>query len=280
MRETRGISMKLDMGRAWNSATAMLAANKSMIAVVAGVFFFLPYLALSLLLPQTMAAAQPGDDPEQILAALTAMYSTYWWAFLLVSVAQIIGMLAILVLMSDRSRPTVGEALSRGAKGFLPYFLSQMLAIFGLMVVLGIPIGIASAAGAPAIVALLALIAAVIGVYVMVKFSLAAPVVAAEGLMNPVAILRRSWALTKGNSLRIFGFFLLLFIAIMVVTAVVTMVLGVLFAAIGGQVELIGNGVVSSLVNAVFLLIFYAALTAVHRQLGGPTTSEVSETFE
>lgn len=272
--------MKLDMGRAWNSATVMLATNKSMIAVVAGVFFFLPYLALSLLLPQTMAAAQPGDDPEQIFAALTAMYSQYWWAFLLVSVAQIIGMLAILVLMSDRSRPTVGEALSRGAKGFLPYFLSQMLAIFGLMVVLGIPIGIASAAGAPAIVALLALIAAVIGVYVMVKFSLAAPVVAAEGLMSPVAILRRSWALTKGNSLRIFGFFLLLFIAIMVVTAVVTMVLGVLFAAIGGQVEMIGNGVVSSLVNAVFLLIFYAALTAVHRQLSGPTTSEVSETFE
>src|SRR3546814_10348254 len=65
-------------------------------------------------------------------------------------------------------------------------------------------------------------------------------------LLNPVAILARSWRLTKGNSLRLAVFYVLLIIAIGVVAILVTLVSGLVFAALGGEAETIGNGVVAS----------------------------------
>ena len=72
------------------------------------------------------------------------------------------------------------------------------------------PGGIAAGAAAgAAVAALLALVAVVAFVYVMVKFSLTAPVIVMEHQLNPVRALARSWHLTRGNSLRLFGFYLL-----------------------------------------------------------------------
>ena len=45
--------MKLDMGRAWSDAIALLRGNQQVILIVAGVFFFLPNLALALLMPRS-----------------------------------------------------------------------------------------------------------------------------------------------------------------------------------------------------------------------------------
>ena len=45
--------MKLDMNRAWTEALSLIQANIGVVATVAGVFFFLPYLAFALLMPET-----------------------------------------------------------------------------------------------------------------------------------------------------------------------------------------------------------------------------------
>ncbi len=272
--------MKLDMGAAWNHATAMLGANKDVVLVVAGVFFFLPYLTLALLLPQTAQPAQGQADPNAILAMLLDIYATYWWAFLLVSVAQGIGMLALLALLTDRRRPTVGEALAHGAKGFLPYLGSQLLAGLCYAVGLGIPLAAAAASGIGALTLVLGLLAVVAGVYLFVKFSLIAQVIAIDGIMNPLKVLQRSWQLTKGNSLRLLAFYLLLLIAVGIVVVIITMIFGLVFALLGGQFETIGNGIVGSILNTIFVVIFLATLAAVHRQLAGPSAEAVSETFE
>ncbi len=47
--------MKLDLSAAWDGAMKMLAANREMVLVLAGVFFLVPYLAFSLFLPDPMA---------------------------------------------------------------------------------------------------------------------------------------------------------------------------------------------------------------------------------
>ena len=44
--------MKLDINRAWTDAINLIQTNLSVVAVVAGVFFFLPYLAFALLMPE------------------------------------------------------------------------------------------------------------------------------------------------------------------------------------------------------------------------------------
>ena len=272
--------MKLDMGEAWNTATAMVGANRDVLLILAGVFFFLPYLALTLLIPETAQTAQPGADPEAVMEALSAVYADNWWAFLLVTVMAGIGMLALYVLLTDKARPTVGEALKRGAIGLIPYLLSQLLFILVVALVVGVPLGIAAVSEVPALIAIFGILGLVVAIYLAVKFSLAAAVIGIEGMLNPVQVLLRSWRLTKGNSFRIFGFFALLFIALGIVALLVTLIMGVIFAAMGGQIELIGNAVIGSLVNAVFAVIVYAVIAAVHRQLAGPSAEAISDTFE
>ncbi len=273
--------MKLDMSRAWNDATAMISANRETVLILAGVFFFLPYLVLMLAMPGMTGSMQmqPADS-EQAMEQALGMYSRFWWAFLLIALFQGIGMLAGLALLGSSARPTVGEAIKAGAIGLLPYIGVQIIQTVIFIVVLGIPFGLATAAGSVAIAFVVGVIAFVAFLYLFTKFSLAAPVIAIEQVINPVKAMSRSWRLTKGNSVRLFLFYLLLFIALMVVFLIVTMVFGLVFALMGPQIMLIGNGIVSSLINAAWVMIFLAVLAAVHRQLAGPTTEDVRETFE
>ncbi|NVE94864.1 hypothetical protein [Altererythrobacter lutimaris] len=264
--------MKLDLGRAWNDATALLSANKDVIGIVAGVFFFLPYLALSLLMPE---AAQPQinnpEDIDAVMEALGAIYAENWWIFVLTSVLQMIGMLALFALLTDRARPTVGEALKRGTTGFPSYLAAQIL----------VAVAIGFVGGLLAVISPFLIILAIpIIFYLLVKFSLIGAVIGIEQTLNPFAVLKRSWQLTKGNSFRIFFFFFLILLSLMIISLIVTMIFGVVFAAAGGQIELIGNGIVGSLVNAIFAIIFLGVLASLHRQLAGPNAEALSETFE
>ena len=276
--------MKLDMGLAWSDATALLAGNRNVVMVVAGVFFFLPYFAIMLLVPETMQPqAEMGADPadaEQAMQMLGQLYADIWWVFVIIGVTQAIGMLALMTLLTDRNRPTVGEAIARGGRGFLSYIGAQILfALFlGMVVALLIALGAGIAGGTGAV--LTGVIAFVIAMYLFIKFSLTAPVIAIDGILNPIGILQRSWQLTKGNSFRLLLFYALLFLALGVVSMVVTMVVGVLSAAMGGQLELIGNGLFAALLNAAFVVIFLGVLAGVHRQLSGPSHAEISDTFE
>ncbi|WP_427968616.1 glycerophosphoryl diester phosphodiesterase membrane domain-containing protein [Altererythrobacter sp.] len=272
--------MKLDMGQAWNAAIAMLTANRSVVMIVAGVFFFLPSLALVLLLPESVQPPAETADPKAALEAMMQIYTENWWAVLLSSVAQGIGMLALLALLTDRSRPTVGEALKRGASGFPSYLGAQLLLAFGVALVIGLPLGAAAASGVGALIAVLVIAAVVFMLYAVVKGSLIPQVIAIDGILNPVQVLKRSWQLTKGNSVRLLVFYVLLAVAMGVLLIIATMIFGLILAVIGGDIEVIGNGVISSAINAIFVTVFLAVLAAVHRQLAGPSTEAVSETFE
>jgi len=120
----------------------------------------------------------------------------------------------------------------------------------------------------------------IVVMYLFVKFALIAPVIAIENQLNPITAMRRSWALTKGNSFRLVGFFLLLIIAIGIVSLLITSVLGLVFSAFGETIANIGNGIVSGLSNAVVAALLLAVLAAVHRQLAGPSSDAITETFE
>lgn len=275
--------MKFDMTAAWSEAMRLIAANRQVIAVVAGVFFFLPYLVFMLMFSNQMEAleaSQAGNpDPEAMGQAMMSFYGEIWWVILVAAVIQGIGMLGLLALLTDRRRPTVGEALKIGAKLFLPYFGAQLLIslLFGLMVLIPIAVGAAVSVAAGVLIGLVALVASL---YLFTKFLLMPAVIAIEHEANPIAALGRSWRLTKGNSVRIFLFVFLLFVAVIVVGGVLSMIVGLVFALGGPETALIGNAVVSGLINAVFYVIFLAVLAAIYRQLAGPSTETVSETFE
>lgn len=264
-------AVKLDLSQAWSRATAMLAANRDLIAIVAGVFFFLPYAALLLMVPDMsapMPAARTEAEAEALINAFVALYARIWPYLLAVVILQAIGSLTLLALLRDSTRPTLGEALKLGLVGFLPYLAAQLIVGFGFSLIGGLLVGGAAAASqALGVIALL--IACVALAYVMVKTSLAMPVIGIERVYNPLAALRRSWQLTKGNSLRLFAFYVLIVIAGMVVTWVIGMVFGLVFALFGEQGATIGNALVGSLLNAAFVTVLLAVLAGAHRQLAG-----------
>ena len=264
--------MKFDMGEAWTTATGLLSKNKDVILVVAGVFFFLPYVASTLLFPQAMTPEQVNpEDLSAVSDAVLQAYADYWWVILIVFVTQGIGTLSLLTLLTDRAKPTVGEAIARGASGFLSYFAANLIFVFALGTILTIAL---------LITPFLVVLAIPVMFYAMVKFSLVMPAIAIDGIRNPIKAISRSWSLTKGNSFRLFAFYVLLVIALMVVTLIITMVLAVLLAAIGGQIETIGNALVASLINAGFVVLFLGILAGVHRQLAGDRPEELSEVFD
>ena len=149
----------------------------------------------------------------------------------------------------------------------MPYIGSQLIAGFGAGLLLIIPLALMAVS--PAAGALL-LIAAIVGlIYLMTKFALVSPVLMIDRQRNPVAALRRSWQLTRGNSLRLFLFIFLIALAVTVAFIVVSMIAGLIFALFGPEGALIGNGLVAALLNAAWAVLILAALAAVHRQLAG-----------
>ncbi|MFA9200435.1 MAG: hypothetical protein ACEQR8_04490 [Cypionkella sp.] len=274
--------MKFDMSAAWNEATRLLSANRQVLFVVGGVFFFLPSLVYGLVFSSQMAgieAAQASDpDPEALFQAMLGTFRDYWWILLVTSIIQWLGTLGLLVLLTDRARPTVAEALKTGAGLLLPFLGAQLLVscLFGLLLL--IPFATAASAGVGAAV-LVGLVAVIALVYLFTKFLLVSPVVAVERVRNPIAALGRSWRLSKGNSLRLFLFVFLLSVAFIVVAGVASMIAGLVFALAGAEVALVGDAIVSGVVNALFTVLFIAVLAAVHRQLAGTAPETVGETF-
>lgn len=280
---------KLDMGVAWTTATGLIGANKDTISAIAGLFFFLPSLAAALFLPEetrtaTIGPAGGNQDPAVAMQAaldqITALYADNWPVLLAVSIAGFIGSLSLLALLSDRGHPTVGEALRTGIKAIPSYIAAQLLSALAAGLVIGVPLGLLAAIAPPPVVAFAVLALMIVAVYVFVKFSLISPVIAIEELRNPLSAIARSWRLTKGNSLRIFAFFVLLFITVVIIGALVQGILTLILSAIGGAVATIGTGLVSAAVNTVMSVIFLVVLAAIHRQLAGATPERLAETFE
>ncbi len=270
--------MKFDMSAAWREATAMIGANREVLMIVAGIFFFVPSVAVTIALGDLQQLAGI-TDPEDMQAAMLDLYAQWGWLFGLVSLVTMVGYLALLALLRDTNRPTVAEAMKIGLVGLLPAIGSYIVLVLGLGLVVMLLAAAAGASGNAAVVAVAVLIIIVLVVYVLTKVSLASPVIAIEKVYNPFRILSRSWRLTKGNSLRLFLFYLLLMIAYVVISLVVGIVVSVLTLALGEQAALIVNALLSGIIGAAAYTVFVAVLAATHRQLSGGGQA-VPATFE
>lgn len=270
--------MKFDMSEAWREAMAMITANREVLLVVAGIFFLLPSLALGL----SMGGIEESmlTDPETAQAQLYELYAGWWWLFIAVLLAEIVGYLALLALLRDSSRPTVGEALKTGVVGLLPAIGAYLLTTLGLGIVFGALLGLAGVIGNAVFVALMVIVVIVLGVYVGVKLSLSGPVIAIDKVSNPVRVLARSWHLTKGNSFRLLLFYLLLAVVYVIVSILLAAVIGALTLAFGSDSALTISGIISGVFSAAVTVVLVAIIAAVHRQLSGPSAAAIGETFE
>ena len=279
--------MKFDSNRAWREASAATSANREVLLAVAGVFFLLPGVASLLFLSDFQADMMANfGNPAAANRMMKGMTGPVVGFGLVSFVLQAIGYLAMLALLTDCTRPTVGQAIGVAIKALpsvigatLLFFFGYMMAIIFITLLVG---AMRSVAGFGAVAG--ALVVLLIGVvfYSMVRLSLVLPVIVIEKVQNPAAALVRSWRMTRGNSLRLLAFYLLLGLAYLVITMVVGMVSMALAALIAGQgkVSMLIGGVVSGIVGAVASSLFTAILAAIHRQLAGPSPEAIGATFD
>jgi hypothetical protein len=272
--------MKISMERGWERAIALVRSNGDVLAVLAGLFFFLPGFAGVFFISQ-QPQIDPGMGAEEALKSVEAYFVSILPYLLVVMVVDTIGRLAMLVLFTDRGRPTVGEALKRGALGLLPYILTSLLVALALAALSVILVVAPARIGVPVVVLLTGPLVIALALYVTIKLSLAAAVIVAEGISNPLALIRRSWQLTKGNSLRLLLFYLLLGLPYLVVAMLAQGLFGTLGAIAGGEHgQLFVGGAATALVGAAWGTLTAAIIAALYEQLSGRSDIDAARAFE
>lgn len=271
--------MRFDSNQAWKDAASAVSANRDVLLALAGVFFVLPSFAFSVFYPQPEPPA--GAEPAQLFELMGAFYRQAWPVLLAIAAVQMVGTLAMLALFTDRSRPTVGQALAQGVNGLLPVIAAQLLLGMGMGLVALIPLAAAGATGVAAAVALVIVLVAAVMLWAYIRSSLVSPAVMVDGIRNPVAALRRSFALTKGNAGRIAVFFLLLVVAFVIVVGIASALFGLVAEmVVGGETATTLTALVSSAGEAVMAVYFVAVVAATHRQLAGPSAEITAARFE
>ena len=271
--------MRFDSNMAWRTAHSAILANRDVLLAMAGVFFLLPRLAFALLMPEPPSAQ--GMSPAQSMQAIEEFYTRAMPYMIPMILFQAVGILGVLTLFTDRSRPTVGQALTLGAKGVFPYVLAQILVAMMIAALGGGLIGALGLMQQPAVAAAGVIVVIVIAIGAYIRLSLVAPVVAVERVYNPVRALMRSWAITRGNGWRLFGFAMLVGVVMLVAIVAGISISGSIGALAGGpDVGRIASAVVSSLLAAIVTLYIAGLLAAIHRQLAGPSVDDIMATFE
>ncbi|OYZ46256.1 MAG: hypothetical protein B7Y31_00900 [Novosphingobium sp. 16-62-11] len=186
----------------------------------------------------------------------------------------------MLIVMTDRHLPTVAQAIRRGFHALGPYILAQIMV--GAVLGMGFLVLVSAAAltGQQAIAAVAIIGAFIAMIWCSVRLALVAPVLAIEAERNPVQALKRSWALTSGNSGRLLTFFVLAGLLFAVIYGLAMMLVGVvLVLTTGGTVQQVLTAAVSSTLTAGALVYFVAMLAAVYRQLAGDGAEEIGDIF-
>lgn len=274
---------KLDLNAAWDHAVRLMSVNREVILVLAGVFFLLPYALFLLLVPIpdfSAIAAATGNNSQAMAAAVNGFLAEYWWAILLLMLAQTIGGLAVMAVVGDPARPTVREAMTRGAAYLPTNFATQVLTSLATTAVMILALLIGAVTGSQAVATALALLVLPVVIWMMTRWSVSGATIAIEKTVNPVAALRRSWRLTKGNSLRLVAFYVLLFAAYFVISQVLGLLIRVATALPGADVAEILGALLSALIYAVMIAMGYAVLASVHRQLARAERVSVPGTAE
>lgn len=239
--------MKLNLGKAWTDAVALFRGQTEILLVLAGVFLLLPALAAGFFMP-----FERSDSREFVvmLAELRTYFEQYGYWIFLIGLITSFGQVAILKILLDRSRPTVGEALACSIR-ILPWFyLANIVTSF--------------------LVGSGALFFIVPGLYLLGRTVLTAVVIVGEGYRNPVDAIRRSFAVSRGNGWAILFLIAIIFVTGFIVTAALGSVVGVL-AALGASptLALFLTSLIDALSGAALGLVMLMVYVAAYRQLSG-----------
>ncbi len=182
-------------------------------------------------------------------------------------------------------RPLFGEAMSRGFKAGIPMLgVAVLLLICYLVVALIFGLlttALGSASEILGIIAIVLFLPALI--YIGCRLSIMVPVATNEQIRNPIKIITRSWELSQGHVLQIFGIMLLYLLGVSVAGL---LLFGPIFALadIGGTEP--GVFVILYLLVAYFVFLILLTVSqgvivsVIHGLLSGNTGEDLGDVFE
>ena len=245
--------VKFDMGAAWDDTLQLLKSHTALVGTIAGVFLFLPALAVAWFGPVPIEPAA-GADFNQVMETFRESFRQMIPGQLAIALSALIGTAGILRLWLSRTGTSVGEALT-----FALMLFPTMLAI---QILCGIAIGLGF------------ILLLVPGLYLLGRLALVAPAVADRSLYNPFEAIRTSWDLTRGNGWAIFFFLFLVALVIVIAALIIGGIVSVIAGSEPGFGRMLG-GFVEAVFSAVGSLASIAVSAAAYRQLALRTSSDV-----
>jgi hypothetical protein len=245
--------VKFDMGAAWDDTLQLLKSHSALIGTIAGVFLFLPALAVAWFGPVPIEPP-PGADVEAVMQSFQDNFRQMIPGQIVIGICTIIGTAGILRLWLSRTGTSVGEALTFALK-----FFPTMVAI---QILCGFAIGFGF------------ILLIVPGIYLVGRLALVAPAVADRSLSNPFEAIRTSWDLTRNNAWSIFFFLFLVALVIVIAALIVGSVVSVIAGSEPGFGRMLG-GFVEAAFGAIGSLVSIAVSAAAYRQLAVGTDGDV-----
>jgi hypothetical protein len=237
--------LAFSFSRVWDDTVAMLRANAGLLTALAGAFLFLPGVLLARYLPPP----EGGESPARMFELVMAWWQANLGWMLLAGIVNMIGIIAIYLLLLRTDRLTVGGAVV-AALSILPFYLV-------LTIVLNFAVSIGF------------FLLIVPGIYLLGRLALASPVLVAEMPRAPFAALARSWSLSAASAWRIALLVLLVYIAAVIVNAAIGSAVGVVILLALGN-EGVGGLLVAAVeaaLGAATTLLATVLIAAIYRAL-------------
>ena len=265
---------RLSISAAWEQTTAILSRDGKLLTSVALAMVALPATATGLVSPKGFA--------DQ---------ATPFWIDLVILIASIVALAGQLALIRLALGPsiTVAGAIVHGLKRMPIYLLAAIAVVIALLVLaipfavaltaMGVPIGAKPVAMSPGLVTA-AVIYVLIVCFVGVRMMMAGPAASAEPI-GPIAVLRRSWALTSGHFWALLGFLLIFFVGAIVALGAVAAAAGTLIGLLIGPPDPLSasavlEALIEGLVNAAVTVVFAVMLARIYVQLSGRAEIQAS----
>ncbi|QPQ55982.1 glycerophosphoryl diester phosphodiesterase membrane domain-containing protein [Allosphingosinicella flava] len=257
----------LSISAAWNETAAFVKREAGLLFPIALAFLALPSIVVQFFMPE----AAPGQQPE--LGA---------WMFLLLPLIllTLIGSLAITAL-ALRPAQSVQEAIGHGMRRILPVLGAAFLLGLGSFTIAlpaSILIALLGLAERTTTILMVLLFLAIL-TFLWIRFILLTPAAVAEPL-GPVALLKRSWNLTRGHFSKLIGFITVLTIVALIILIAVSLIFGTVIALLFGAPEprnlsYVLTLIVSGVASAVFSVYITVAIARIYAQLAEGSTSGI-----
>jgi len=222
----------------------LLNGQREILLTITGFFIMLPALLLNALRPFV-----PTGRNETWMAEIATWTEANFMWIMLVAVLAALGRLAMLILLLEPGRPTVGEALTAGGKLLLMFVAMDVL--IGLMLLGG------------------SLFFIVPAFYIFGRTFLAEAGFVARRAHGPLAGLRAGFEGSRGNGWRIFLMAAIIYVAGVILTAAIGSIVGVIGALAGGSgLDRFLSAFVDAVCGSGVSLLLVLVSVAAWRQLG------------